>query len=59
MAKSVEMKGTLRLKITNPGQTNVTYEGELILSSADKFQLQRDLRTTELTDEAIRSRFTK
>ena len=59
MAKSVEMKGTLKLKITNPGQGNVTYEAELILSTNDKFQLQQDLLTTELTDVAVRSRNTR
>lgn len=59
MAKSVEMRGILRLKITNPGQQNVSYEAELILSSNDKFQLQQDLLTTELTDVAVRSRSTK
>ena len=59
MAKTVEMKGTLRLKITNPGQSKVKYEAELILSTADKFELQRDLLTTELTGVAVRSRSTK
>ncbi len=59
MAKSIEMKGTLKLKITHPGQSNVTYEGEIILSTADKFELQRDLLTTELSGIAIRTRFTK
>ncbi len=59
MAKKVEMRGILRLKITNPGQRNVSYEAELILSSNDKFELQRVLLSTELTDVAVRSRNTK
>lgn len=58
MAKKVEVRGVLRLKITNPGQRNVSYEAELILSTNDKFQLQKDLLTTELTDVAVRSRST-
>ena len=59
MAKTVEMRGILRLKISNPGQRDVAYEAELILSTNDKFQLQQDLLTTELTDVAVRSRSTK
>ena len=59
MAKTVEMKGTLRLKISNPGQRDVKYEGELLLSTADKFELQQDLLTTELSGIAVRTRFTK
>jgi len=59
MAKTVEMRGILRLKFSNPGQSNVKYVAELILSTADKFELQRDLLTTELTGVAVRSRSTK
>jgi len=58
MAKTVEMKGTLKIKINNPGQRDVEYEAELVLSDADKFELQRDLLTTELT-LAVRSTRTK
>lgn len=49
MAKKREMKATLRIKINNPGQRNVKYTAELILSRDNKFQLQKDLLTTELT----------
>ncbi len=55
MAKNVEMKGILRIKINKPGERNVTYNAELILSEEDKFQLQQDLLTTELT-LAVRTR---
>uniref|UniRef100_A0A6M3LXG2 Uncharacterized protein n=1 Tax=viral metagenome TaxID=1070528 RepID=A0A6M3LXG2_9ZZZZ len=58
MAKTMEMKGTLKLKISNPGQRDVKYEAELILSDKDKFELQQDLLTTELT-VAVRSKMTK
>jgi len=48
MVKTIEMRGTLRIKIKNPGQRDVKYEAELILSERDKFQLQQDLLATEL-----------
>jgi len=43
------MEGTLRIKINKPGERGVTYKAELILSDGDRFQLQQDLLTTELT----------
>jgi len=49
MTKHVEMEGTLRVKIIKPGERGVTYKAELILSDEDRFQLQQDLLTTELT----------
>jgi len=57
MAKKVEMRGTLRIKISKPGQRSVKYTAELILSRDNKFQLQQDLLTTELT-VAVRDRAT-
>ena len=59
MAKTMEIKGTLKLKISNPGQRDVKYVAELIVSDKDKFELQRDLLSTELTGVAVRSRHTK
>jgi len=49
MAKKMEMEGTLRVRIANPGERSVTYKAELILSDEDRFQLQQNLLTTELT----------
>lgn len=49
MTKNMEMNGILRIKIKKPGERSVTYTAELILSEEDKFQLQQDILTTELT----------
>uniref|UniRef100_A0A6M3LXR0 Uncharacterized protein n=1 Tax=viral metagenome TaxID=1070528 RepID=A0A6M3LXR0_9ZZZZ len=55
MPRTIELDAVLRIKITNAGERNVTYAAELILSKNDKFALQRELLTTELTSVAVKA----
>jgi len=54
MPKTIEMNAVLRIKITNAGKRNVAYSAELVLSKNDKFYLQREILTTELTPVAVK-----